>query len=93
MNLRRTGIGTSRLALIIFVALAGILYVVSRKTETHAQNQASQHIRVSAIDDWSHHHMIYSRPSSAAQSLKWQSDPRYQQQLQKRNATPQQSTR
>jgi hypothetical protein len=91
MNLKRTGIGTGRLGLIIFLALTGILYLASRKTEMHAQGHAPQHIRTSAIDDWSHHHAVYSRPSSVAQSLKVQSEPRYQQQLQKRNAKPYQS--
>ena len=88
MNQRWKGIGTGRIGLIIFVILASILYLALRKSETHAQNQGPQHIRVSAIDDWSHHHTVYSRPSSVAQSLKLQSEPRYLNQLQKRNATP-----
>src|SRR5579872_1688225 len=93
MNLKRKHIRTGRLGLIIFLTLAGILYLASRKTETHAQNQVPQHVRVSAISDWSHHYMVYSRPSSAAQSLRLQSEPRYQQQLQKQNATPQESAK
>jgi len=91
MNLKRKHIRTGRLGLIIFLTLAGILYLASRKTETHAQNQVPQHVRVSAISDWSHHHVVYSRPSTPEQSLKLQLEPRYQQQLQKQNATPRQS--
>jgi hypothetical protein len=91
MNLKRKGLGTGPLGLIIFLILASILYLALRKSETHAQNQVPQHVRVSAIDDWSHHHMVYSRPASDAQSLKLQSEPRYQQQLEKRNAPSRQS--
>jgi hypothetical protein len=91
MNLKRMQISAGRFALIGFLTLAVILYVGSRKTETHAQNQAPQHVRVSGVSDWSHHHMVYSRPSSAAQSLRLQLEPRYQQQLQKQNATPQET--
>ena len=91
MNLKRKQIGAGRLGLIGFLTLAVILYAGSRKTETHAQNQAPQHVRVSAITDWSHHNMVYSRPSSAEQALKLQSEPRYQLQLQKRNSTAQQN--
>jgi hypothetical protein len=89
MNLKQTQISAGRFALIGFLTLVVILYVGSRKTETHAQNQAPQHVRVSAITDWSHHKMIYSRPSSAEKSLKLQLEPRYQLQLQKekRNST------
>lgn len=93
MNLKRKGIWASRIGLIIFLILASVMYLASRKSETHAQNQAPQHIRVFAIDDWSHHHTVYSRPSSVAQSSRLQSEPRYQQQLQKRNATPYQSAK
>jgi hypothetical protein len=91
MHLKRKSILAGRIGLIIFLILASIIYLASRKSETHAQNRAPQHIRVSAIDDWSHHHMVFSRPSSVAQSLKLKSKPRYLNQLQKRNSTRQQS--
>ena len=83
MNLNRKQLTAGRLGLIGLLTLAVILYVGSRKMETHAQNQAPQHVRVSAITDWSHHNMVYSRPSSAGLSLKLQSEPRYQLQLEK----------
>jgi hypothetical protein len=86
MNLKRKGMGIARLGLVALLILAGILYLASRKLQTHAQNQGPKHIRVSAIDDWSHRHLVYSAPSLAALSLKLQSEPRYQLQLQKRNA-------
>jgi hypothetical protein len=35
--------------------------------------------------DWSHRHLIFSRPSTAEQLSRVQSDPRYWQQLQRRN--------
>jgi hypothetical protein len=91
MNLEPRGMRIGWLGLIALMTLAGILYLASSKLQTHAQNQVPKHVRVSAIDDWSHHHMVYSRPSSVTQSLKLQSEPRYQQQLQKRSATPHQS--
>jgi hypothetical protein len=91
MNLKQKRIATGRLGVIILSALTGIVYLGSRKPETHAQNQVSQHVRVSAIADWSHRHMVYSTPSSVAQSSILQSEPRYQQQLQKKYATPPQS--
>jgi hypothetical protein len=91
MSSKQMRIPTGRFAFFILSTLAGTVYLGSRKTETHAQNQVPQHARVSAIDDWSHRHVVYSTPSSLAQSLKLQSEPRYQLQLQKRHATPPQS--
>jgi hypothetical protein len=91
MNLRRKHIGAGRFGLIIFLALTGILYLGWQKKETHAQVQAPQHVRVSAITDWSHRHIVYSTPSSVALSLKLKSEPRYQLQLQKKNTMSQQS--
>jgi len=91
MNLKQKRIAAGRFVLIILSTLTGIVYLGSRKTETHAQNQVPQHARVSAIADWSHRHSVYSAPSSVAQSLKLQSEPRYQLQLQRRRATQPQS--
>ncbi len=91
MNLKQKRIAAGRFVLIILSTLTGIVYLGSRKTETHAQNQVPQHARVSAIADWSHRHSVYSAPSSVAQSLKLQSEPRYQLQLQRRQPTPLQS--
>jgi hypothetical protein len=88
MNLKQRRVAKGRLVLIIFLTLTGIVYLASRKTETHAQNQVPKHVRVSAISDWSHHYVVYSTPSSVAQSLKLQSEPRYQLQLRKNNSTP-----
>ncbi len=90
MNLKQKRITAGRLGLIIFLTLTGMLYLGSQKKETHAQNQLPQHVRVSAITDWSHRHIVYSRPSSVEQSLKLQAEPRYQLQLQKTNPKPQQ---
>jgi hypothetical protein len=36
--------------------------------------------RVSSVEDWSHHHLIYSRPSTWATAWKVQQEPRYWQQ-------------
>jgi hypothetical protein len=91
MNLKPRGMRIGRLGLIALLTLAGVVHLESNKWRTHAQSQVPNHVRVSAIDDWSHHRTIYSRPSSVAQSLKLKSDPRYQQQLQKRSATAYQS--
>jgi len=70
MNLKQKRIAAGRFVLIILSTLTGLVYLGSRKTETHAQNQVPQHARVSAIADWSHRHSVYSTPSSVAQSLK-----------------------
>jgi 5-methylcytosine-specific restriction endonuclease McrA len=75
-----------RLGLILFVALAGILLLASWRKETHAQNQAPNHVRVPMVTDWSHHHMVYSRPASIADALRLQNEPRYVQQVMRRNA-------
>ncbi len=87
MTLKRKGMRICGLGLIAFLAFAGILHLASRKLQVHAQSQVARHVRVSSIDDWSHRHMVYSAPSSSAQSLKLQSEPRYELQLQKRNGT------
>lgn len=79
------------MVLILLVTLAGIVLLASRKMETYAQGQVPKHVRVPTINDWSRRHMVYSKPASAAQSMKLKSEPRYQQQIQKRNMKIQQS--
>lgn len=91
MSLKQKRIATGRFVLFILSTLAGTVYLGSRKTETHAQNPVPPHVRVSAIADWSHRHVVYSAPPSLSQSLKLQSEPRYQLQLRRRHATPPQS--
>lgn len=83
MNLKRKQVSALRLGLIGFLTLAGVLYVASRKLETHAENQVAPHVRVSAISDWSHHDLVYSRPATPEQERKLQLEPRYQLQLRK----------
>ena len=36
--------------------------------------------RVSSVEDWTHHHLLYSRPSTWATAWKVQQEPRYWQQ-------------
>jgi len=42
--------------------------------------------RVSVPYDWSHQHVVYSRPASLSQAWKLQQEPRYWQQIMRRNA-------
>ncbi len=79
MNLKRNGAWAVRLAL---VALAGALLLVPQGTRTHAQN----HVRVSMTTDWSNRHVVFSAPSNIWQSWQLQKEPRYWQQLLRRNA-------
>jgi hypothetical protein len=85
MSAKGRGVLAVRLALISAFVLTGILFLVSRNTRTHAQNQAQKHVRVPLVTDWSHRNMIYSRPSSMAQALRLQEQPRYLQQMARRN--------
>jgi len=92
MNLTRKGALAVRLALVTLFTCVGILLLVSRGMRTHAENQTPDHVRVPLVTDWSHRHMIYSRPSSTAQALRLQAEPRYWQQLARRNPTALQGT-
>ncbi len=54
---------------------------------TGKQIPASSHNRVPLVQDWSHRHMIFSRPSSFIQNLKVQQQTRYVEQVLRRNPT------
>jgi len=54
---------------------------------TGKQIPASSHNRVPLVQDWSHQHMIFSRPSSLIQNLKVQRQTRYVEQVLRRNPT------
>ncbi len=92
MNVKRKGALAVRLALISIFALAGILLLVSRSMRTHAEKQTPNHVPVPLVTDWSHSHMVYSRPSSTGQALRLQAEPRYWQQLARRNPAALQGT-
>jgi uncharacterized membrane protein len=93
VNLKQRCKWVTRLALVSIGTLAGIAFWAQRTTRTHAQNQTPNHVRVSVLSDWSHKHMVYSRPSSIGQALGLQSEPRYLNQLARRNAVVPQGTK
>jgi hypothetical protein len=82
MNSKRTYAWVARLAVVALCTVAGVLLLASRSPKAHAQN----HIPVSMTTDWSNRHMVYSAPSSVAQSLRLQAEPRYLHQLTRRNS-------
>jgi hypothetical protein len=90
MNARRKGALAVRLALVSIFSLVGIVLGFSRSMRIHAESQT--HVRVPLVTDWSHRHMVYSRPSSTGQALKLQAEPRYWQQLARRNPAALQGT-
>jgi hypothetical protein len=92
MSVRRKAALAVRLALVTLFTCVGILHLVSRSVRTQAENQTPNHVRVPVVTDWSHRHMIYSRPSSTAQTLRLQAEPRYLQQLARRNPAALQGT-
>ncbi len=53
---------------------------------THGQG----HVRMSMPHDWSHHHLVFTPPSSIAQAWKLQQEPRFWHQLLRRNASARQ---
>jgi hypothetical protein len=77
-----------RLTLASILILPGILFLASRNTKTYAQNRTLAHIPVPLVTDWSHRHMIYSSPSTLAQTWRLEAEPRYLQQWMRRNSAP-----
>jgi hypothetical protein len=45
--------------------------------------------RVSVPNDWSHKHVVFSKPATALQASQLQKEPRYWQQMFRRNAAVQ----
>jgi len=85
MNLKRKRTLVLRLTVVSLCTLAGILLVASRSPKAHAQS----HVPVSMTTDWSNRHMVFTAPSSVAQALRLQAEPRYLQQLTRRNVAGQ----
>ena len=48
------------------------------------------HVRTSLPQDWSHHHLVFTPPSSIAQAWKLQQEPRFQHQVLSRNISARQ---
>src|SRR6202790_4819882 len=67
-----------RWALITACSLAVAVVFVSRVTRAQTEP-------VHMTKDWSHRHMIFSPPSSIDKTLRLDGEPRYQQQLWRRN--------
>jgi len=73
------------LILVFASALALALILVSHRAK------AQEHVPVHMTTDWSNRHMIYSAPSTLAQAWRLQAEPRYLQQLLRRNSAPSRS--
>jgi hypothetical protein len=83
MNSKRNYAWVWRLTIISLCTLATLLLIASRSPKAQAQN----HVPVSMTTDWSNRHMVYSAPSSVAQALRLQAEPRYLHQLTRRSST------
>jgi hypothetical protein len=70
------------LRLAAYVTVAVALLWAPRSEPVRAQEGDT---RISLSSDWSHHHMVFSRPASWMETLRWQQNPRYIQQLVRRN--------
>ena len=46
-----------------------------------------------AIDDWSYHHVIFSKPATAEQTMRLEQDPRYRQQIRRQSVSVTQAER
>ncbi|MGB6802481.1 MAG: hypothetical protein WBE31_09450 [Candidatus Sulfotelmatobacter sp.] len=44
-----------------------------------------------AIDDWSYHHVVFSKPATAEQARRLEQDPRYRQQIRRQSASAQEA--
>jgi hypothetical protein len=67
----------------ILVALATVF--LATLLVVKAPGAQSSHTRVPMISDWSHHHVVFSQPSSYEKAWRLQSEPRYFQQVVRRN--------
>ena len=68
-----------------FLSVVGVLicFMVLVMRSTNAQGPGA---RIPMINDWSHRHVVFSRPTSIAQVWKLQTEPRYWLQAFRRNA-------
>src|SRR4029077_15363958 len=58
-----------------------ILGVLALSPASLGQAARDSEAAVPLVTDWSHHHVIFSRPATAEQTERVQRDPRYWQQL------------
>lgn len=61
-------------------AVSGGVFLLVRAVSAHGS-----HTRVPMISDWSHRHLVFSQPTSYEKAWRLQSDPRYFQQVVRRN--------
>ena len=61
-----------------------ILSVLTLSSALLGQTSQGSQARVSLPTDWSHHHLLFSKPATAEQLRRVQQDPRYWQQLSRR---------
>jgi WD40 repeat protein len=62
-----------------------ILAVLTLSSALLGQTSQGSQARVSLPTDWSHHHLVFSKPATAEQLKRVQKDPRYWQQLSRRS--------
>ena len=65
---------------LVFVTLTLTMVLMVHKTRGQGPS------RISVPNDWSHRHVVFSAPSNIWQSWQLQKEPRYWQQLLRRNA-------
>ncbi|MGA2859908.1 MAG: hypothetical protein ABSE40_23820 [Candidatus Sulfotelmatobacter sp.] len=64
-----------------------LLAVLTLSSAFLGQTSQDSKARVSLPTDWSHHHLVFSKPATAEQLKRVQQDPRYRQQLLRRSQT------
>lgn len=86
MNMKWDGRRLVRLGLVLACTLALVVFLLSWRVKTHAQNDAQSRSPVPMTSDWSNRHMVYSAPSSMPQAWRLQAESRYLHQWTRRNA-------
>jgi hypothetical protein len=80
--MKRSGTPFVRLCLLVAGILAMFMVFLSPKSSLRAVAHAPVHLST----DWSHNHVIFSAPATAAQRWRLEAEPRYIQQLLRRSA-------
>ena len=72
----------SRLTQVLLGAVIVFTLVMVREAKAGDENEQKQHL----VTDWSHRHLTYSEPHSLMQRFQLSTDPRYVQQVARKNA-------
>jgi hypothetical protein len=76
----------NRRRLILMWLGVSILVVLTLSSALQGQASPNSEAAVPVTTDWSHHHLIFSRPATAEQTERVQQDPRYWQQLSRQSS-------